>query len=77
MGLVTLLLTMFGTAFVTLSLMFLPAVIELAYPKDAGPRLISDSMGVVNVLPVVNIEGSYRRDVGLSLQVLKMLPNME
>jgi|YelNatPaOPRAMG01_1025707.scaffolds.fasta_scaffold45839_3 hypothetical protein len=76
MGLETFVITIFGTAFVTISLMFLPAVIELAHPKDAGPRLISDSMGVVDILPVVNIEGSIHSDVRLGL-VLKMLPNME
>ncbi len=45
-----------GTAAITLSLMLLPAAIELAHPKDAGPRLISDNIALVNVVPLTNIE---------------------
>jgi hypothetical protein len=60
MGLETLLITILGTATVTLSLTLLPAVIELAHPKDAGPRFISDTASVKSSLPVVDIEGDYQ-----------------
>jgi hypothetical protein len=39
---ITLIIAIAATAIVVL-LMFLPAIIELKKPKDAGPRLITDS----------------------------------
>jgi hypothetical protein len=60
MGLETLLITIFGTATVMLSLMFLPAVLELSHPKDAGPRFIRDTASKISSLPLVDIEDDYR-----------------
>ncbi len=51
-----------GTAAITLSLMLLPAAIEIAYPKDAGPRLISDNVTLLNVVPLTNIEEDPKID---------------
>ena len=51
-----------GTAVITLSLILLPAAIEIAHPKDAGPRLISDNVTPVNVVPLTNIEEEPKID---------------
>lgn len=56
MGLETLIVTLVGTAVVTMALMFLPAAVELIHPKDSGPRLIRDSMAVANIMPITNLE---------------------
>lgn len=42
--------------------MLLPAAIELTHPKDAGPRLISENIVVVNVVPLTNIEEELKID---------------
>ena len=56
MGLELFTIALTGTAAITFLLMLLPAAIELAHPKDAGPRLISDNVVLVNVVPLTNIE---------------------
>jgi hypothetical protein len=56
MGLETLIETLIGTALVTVTLVFLPATIELFHPKDSGPRLIDDSIDMVTIMPLTNIE---------------------
>lgn len=69
-----------GTAAITLSLMLLPAAIELADPKDAGPRLINDNAALVNVMPLTNIEEESNGDI-ISISVftgfLNFLHNLE
>jgi len=39
-----LLIAMIATAVIIIVLFFLPAIIELKKPKDAGPRLIKDTL---------------------------------
>jgi hypothetical protein len=56
MGLETLIVTLIGTAVVTMTLVFLPATIELIHPKDSGPRLIHDGIELVTIIPLTNIE---------------------
>ncbi len=57
MGFEELLVALFGTAFVTLSFMFLPAVIETLRPQDAGPRLLAYSKSTVTISQLFDIEG--------------------
>jgi hypothetical protein len=77
MGLETLMITIFGTATVTLSLMFLPAVLELSHPKDAGPRFIHDTASVIFPLPLVDIEDYYRFIIEFPLSQNSKLSNLE
>ncbi len=79
MGLEAILFPLFGTTLFMLALMFLPAVVELAHPKDAGPRIIGDSARLATALQVVNIEGDCQLDIGFSWPLAENLkvPNLE
>ncbi len=80
MGIETLVVTLLGTALVTLALMFLPALIELRNPKDAGPRIISDIMPTISVVPIVNIEEEpQNNDVFIlgTLNFIGTIPSLE
>ena len=60
-------------------MMFLPATLELMHPKDAGPRLINDSVVITRVVQLTNIEedhilGSFH--CGLA-GLLDFIPNLE
>lgn len=66
--------------FVAFLLMFLPSLVELMYPKDAGPRVISGGIEIVNLMHVTRMEEDCRLDSveqkNLS-GVLGLLPNLE
>lgn len=59
MGLELLGITIMGTEAITVSLMFLPAAMELVHPKDAGPRSINDSAVMMRVVSLTNIEEEH------------------
>jgi hypothetical protein len=65
-------------------IMFLPALLELKKPKDAGPRIIIDCALLIspktrNAL-IANIEEEQRLDRALAKKIadiIAVLPNME
>ncbi|MCL5949487.1 MAG: hypothetical protein M1490_03305 [Candidatus Bathyarchaeota archaeon] len=64
--------------------MFLPAIIELKKPKDAGPRLITDSFAQMHLsalkTALLNIEDELKFDSQLSGKIgnfLRFIPNLE
>ena len=81
---ITLIVTMVSTIGVSVSLLFLPAIIELKKPKDAGPRSISDSllqMRLRNLITALfNVEDELKFDSQLIDKIgnfLCFLPNLE
>ena len=76
----TLITTLIATTTVTIILLFLPAVIELKKPKDAGPRLITDSIAKTCIIPLANIEEERKFDSQLIIKIASFLyaiPNLE
>ncbi|MEM3700056.1 MAG: hypothetical protein QXL57_04215 [Candidatus Bathyarchaeia archaeon] len=77
------LLTMGISTFILI--MFLPALLELKKPKDAGPRIIIDNVSEMQTLwkepiPIVDIEEEHILDKMLIkkiLDVISVLPNLE
>jgi hypothetical protein len=61
-------------------LMFLPSLVELMYPKDAGPRVICGGSEIVNLMHLASLEENYRfnniEQKNLS-GALGFLPNLE
>jgi hypothetical protein len=55
------------TTALSFGLLFLPAIIELKKPKDAGPRLISDSFANMHLdvfrESLINIEDTLEADI--------------
>jgi len=45
----SLIATLIATTAITIVLFFLPALIELKSPKDAGPRLINDNIPKIRI----------------------------
>jgi hypothetical protein len=71
-------------ATITFLLMFLPAVIELKKPKDAGPRLINDNIAKIRIstlkIPITNIEEEQKFDSQSTINIasfLYLIPNLE
>lgn len=70
---------------VFLFLMFLPAVVELKKPQDAGPRLITEStlnvaFPTVDLGSLVNIESGTQIDLTLTTALsgfLSFLPKLD
>ena len=69
---------------ILLLIMFLPSVLELKKPRDAGPRLMMDNFSVVlqllNVAPLVNIEEGPQLEAKLApaiAGVLSFLPKLD
>lgn len=68
-----------------LFLMFLPSIVELKKPQDAGPRLIMDrtlkvALPIVDMGPLVNIEGGPQIDLNLTPAIsvfLSFLPKLD
>ena len=56
MALDVLIITLLGTVVFTLSITFLPALIELIIPRDAGPRLISRNIALTCLSGLANME---------------------
>ena len=48
--------TIVATAAITIVLFFLPALIELKKPQDAGPRLISDNVPQIGIAETTIID---------------------
>jgi len=72
----------FGASFFTF-VMFLPAVLELKKPKDAGPRRIVENDSVIHYAPkIVPIEDTDEFPVDRSLikrlgELISALPDLE
>lgn len=78
MGVEAILGLIVGTAALTSIITFLPAIIELRYPKDAGPRFISGCEEARNLSRVVNIDAwATNKLVSLPTGFLDMLPSLE
>jgi hypothetical protein len=80
MGVEPLVAALMGTVAITLVLMFLPAGLELAHPKDPGPRLINDNVTPVSVVLLTNIEQAQYSDSNIPsclASVLQYIPNLE
>ncbi|HMK94712.1 MAG TPA: hypothetical protein VK536_04845 [Candidatus Limnocylindrales bacterium] len=65
-------------------LFFLPAIIELKKPKDAGPRIIGDSPAKVTLsmlkIPLIDIEEGQEENYQSAMKnaaFLYFIPNME
>ena len=65
-------------------LMFLPAIIELKKPKDAGPRLITENFAKIGLstlkIPIINIEDDWKLDIQSTMKIanfLHVIPNLE
>jgi hypothetical protein len=68
-----------------ITIMFLPAILELRKPKDGGPRLIMDSlsgvqMQILGIIPIASLEEEQKFDVsfirGLA-KIIEVLPSLE
>lgn len=70
---------------ILLLVMLLPSVIELKRPRDAGPRLITDTISalafqMMRVTPLVNIEEDQAFDARLVQpisSILSFLPKLD
>ena len=78
------LFTLTAIATITFLLMFLPAVIELKKPKDAGPRLINDNIAKIRIstlkIPITNIEEEQKFDSQSTINIasfIYLIPNLE
>ena len=83
-GLNTLIITLLATTTTTILLMFLPAIIELKKPKDAGPRLITENFAKIVLstlkIPIINIEDDWKLDIQSTMKIasfLNVIPNLE
>jgi hypothetical protein len=79
----TLIVTLVVTIVIFVALLFLPAIIELKKPKDAGPRLIID-FGQICLsdlkTSLQNIEEDLKFDCQLTSKIgvfLRFIPNLE
>jgi len=73
-----------ATTVIIVILFFLPAVIELKKPKDAGPRLINDNIPKIRIstlkLPITDIEEEQKFTYQSTIKnvgSLYSLPNLE
>jgi hypothetical protein len=75
LGLELLVAILVGSAVLTGSLLFLPVVLELVHPRDAGPRLIDggDSLGLVCML---NLEEEPLSTAGLNIDLFGCLKGL-
>jgi hypothetical protein len=78
------LFTLTAIATITFLLMFLPAIIELKKPKDAGPRLINDNIAKIRIstlkIPITNIEEEQKFDSQSTINIasfIYLIPNLE
>ena len=78
------LFTLTAIATITFLLMFLPAIIELKKPKDAGPRLINDNIAKIRIstlkIPLTNIEEEQKFGSQSIINIasfLYLIPNLE
>jgi hypothetical protein len=80
----TLIVALATTTILSVALLFLPAIIELKKPKDAGPRLITDSFAQIRLsalkTALLNIEEELKFDSQLVSKIgsfLGFIPNLE
>lgn len=80
----TLIAALATTTVLSVVLLFLPAIVELKKPKDAGPRLITDSFAQMRLstlkTALFNIEHELKFDsqlVGRIGNFLCSIPNLE
>jgi hypothetical protein len=78
------LFTLTAITTITFLLMFLPAIIELKKPKDAGPRLINDNIAKIRIstlkIPITNIEEEQKFDSQSTINIasfIYLIPNLE
>jgi hypothetical protein len=67
------------TAALTSTVIFLPAIVEISHPKDAGPRIIR-GCEVTRVSGIVNLEkdGSIEHNLATRMWgLMDRLPNLE
>jgi hypothetical protein len=80
----TLIVTLMATVTMAILVLFLPALIELKRPLDAGPRLIRDDFAQILLStlkpPITNVEDGWKLDGQLTATVLTLfdfIPNLE
>jgi hypothetical protein len=79
----TLIVTLVGTIVIFVALLFLPAIIELKKPKDAGPRVIIDFEQICLSdlkTSLQNVEEDLKFDSQLTSKIrvfLRFIPNLE
>jgi hypothetical protein len=80
----TLITTLIAITTVTTIIMFLPAIIELKKPKDAGPRIIKGNFAKIGIstlkIPIINIEDDWKLDIQSTMKIasfLNVIPNLE
>ena len=74
----TFIMLLLGTL-VFILIMFLPALLELKKPRDAGPRMINDYSFSAN-FPIANLEEKQGLDQTLVTKIIdaiSVLPNLE
>lgn len=62
---ITLIASLAAAITIAFTLIFLPAIVELTKPKDAGPRMLVDSpakitLGMLNI-PIIDLEEGQRQ----------------
>ncbi len=74
----TLIITMIATVTMTGALVFLPALVELKKPKDAGPRLIAENLPKfgLSLLKIPSLSEDESSDNKLT-GFLSFIPNLE
>ena len=80
----SLIATLIATTAIIIVLFFLPALIELKKPKDAGPRLIDNNIPKIRIgtlkVPVTDIEEEQKSAYQSTIQIedsLYTFPNLE
>jgi hypothetical protein len=80
----TLIIALVATAILCIALLFLPAIIELKKPKDAGPRSFVDSLARFRLSTLKNALINIKNNLQLHIQLLSRLadnlyfiPNLE
>ena len=65
----SLIATLIATIAIVIVLFFLPALIELKKPKDAGPRLINDDTTKIRISSLKSRHNRHRRRAGIYLSI--------
>ena len=77
---ISLIATLIATTAIIIVLFFLPALIELKKPKDAGPRLIDDNIPKIRIstlkVPITEQKFTYQSTTKTA-DSLYTLPNSE
>ena len=80
----SLIAALIATTSMIIVLFFLPALIELKKPKDAGPRLINDNIPKIRIgalkVPIIDIEEEQKFTYQSTIKIadfLYFLPDLE